>query len=161
MCDHISLMPGLTTMGHDEICKLIPHAGDMCLLDAVKRWDEKNIICTSNTHKKSDNPLRNSNGLPMLSLLEYGAQAVAVHGCLLAKNENVIMEEGYLAALRDVHVVQGWLSDVGGELEVSAERIYADAGNMIYTMAVQASNKVLLSARATVVARFRNGVDKA
>jgi len=153
-------MPGLITMEHDEICKLIPHAGDMCLLDTVKSWDEKNIVCTSNTHKKADNPLRNNNGLPMLSLLEYGAQAVAVHGCLFAKNENVIMEEGYLAALRDVRVVQGWLSDVVDELEVGAERIYADAGNMIYTMTVQAGNKILLSARATVVARFRNAVDK-
>ena len=70
------------------------------------------------------------------------------------------LEEGYLAALRDVQVVQGWLSDVVDELEVGAERIYADAGNMIYTMTVQARNKILLSARATVVARFCNGVDK-
>lgn len=153
-------MSGLAKMEHDEICELIPHAGDMCLLDAVKSWDDKNILCTSNTHQKTDNPLRNSNGLPMLSLLEYGAQAAAVHGCLLAKKENVIMEEGYLAALRDVQVAQGWLSDIADELEVGAERIYADAGNMIYTMTIQARNKILVSARATVVAKFRHSERK-
>lgn len=147
-------------LDHDEICKLIPHAGDMCLLNEVISWDENNIICTSSTHQKVTNPLRNKNGLPMLSLLEYGAQAVAVHGCLLAKNEDVIMEDGYLAALRDVQVMQGWLSDIDDELEVGAERIYTDAGNMIYFMTIKARNKVLVSARATVVGKFRKGVGK-
>ena len=141
---------------HDEICELIPHAGKMCLLDAVKSWDEKSIICVTNTHQKTDNPLRNSGGLPMLSLLEYGAQAMAVHGCLLAKKDGVTMEEGYLAALRDIQLTQGWLSDVKCELEIGAERIYADGGNMIYTMMVHANNKILATGRATVVAKFRN-----
>ena len=153
-------MPELAMVEHDEICELIPHAGEMCLLDAVKSWDEKSIICTSNTHRKIDNPLRNRDGLPMLSLLEYGAQAVAVHGCLLAKKESVIMEEGYLAALRNVQLTQGWLSDIDDELEISAVRIYADEGNMIYTMIIQTHNKVLASGRATVVAKFRNAVSE-
>jgi len=143
-------------INHDEICELIPHTGKMCLLDAVKCWDEKNIICITNTHQKTDNPLRNSDGLPMLSLLEYGAQAMAVHGCLLAKKDGVTMEEGYLASLRDIQLTQGRLSDVKCELEIGAERIYADGGNMIYAMIVHANNKILATGRATVVAKFRN-----
>lgn len=139
---------------HDEICKLIPHTGEMCLLDFVRSWDKKNIICLTNTHLKKDNPLRNNEGLPMLSLLEYGAQAMAVHGHLLAEKDSVVMKEGYLAALRDIHVTKGWLSDVEDELEISAERLYAEAGNMIYTMSIYTRNKILASGRATVVAKF-------
>lgn len=160
MYKHISLTADLAVIGHDEICELIPHAGKMCLLDAVKSWDEKSIICTTNTHQKASNPLRNREGLPMLSLVEYGAQAVAVHGALLAKKESMVMEEGYLAALRDVQLAQGCLSDIANELEVGAERIYVDAGNMIYTMVVRNRNKVLVNARVTVVAKFRNNVSK-
>lgn len=138
----------------DEICSLIPHAGTMCLLDTVKRWDEKSIICMSSSHLNIDNPLRNSDGLSMLSLLEYGAQAIAVHAGLLAKKEGVMMKEGYLAALRDIQIAQGWLSDVEEEIEISAERIYVDVGNMIYTIKVQVRNKALISGRASVVGGF-------
>ena len=41
-----------------EIRTLIPHAGLMCLLDEVTRWDERSIVCISNTHRDPTNPLR-------------------------------------------------------------------------------------------------------
>ncbi len=141
---------------HNEICNLIPHTGDMCLLDTVESWDAKKIVCLSSSHKKENHPLRNSKGLPMLSLMEYGAQAMAVHGCLLADKEGLMMKEGYLAALRDIQITKGWLSDIESELKISAERIYAEKGNMIYTMNVYARSKKLISGRATVISRFIN-----
>lgn len=141
-------------LNHKEICKLIPHSGDMCLLDSVKSWDKTNIICTSNSHIKKDNPLRNNMGLPMLSLLEYGAQAMAMHGSLLAESDGLVMAEGYLAALREIQVAQGLLSDIEDELKISAKRIYAEGGNMIYTMTAHANNTLLISGRATVIAKF-------
>lgn len=141
---------------HDEICALIPHSGEMCLLDAVKSWDENSIICMTNSHRKAAHPLRNSEGLPMVSLLEYGAQAMAVHGCLLAEKEAGDMTEAYLAALRDVQLAQGWLSDIEDELEIGVERIYAEGGNMIYSMSISANEKILASGRATVVAKLSN-----
>lgn len=146
-------MAEFVMLKHHEICQLIPHTGEMCLLDAVKSWDKNSIICTTNTHRKEDNPLRNSEGLPMLSLLEYAAQAMAVHGCLLAEKEGFVVREGYLAALRDIQLAQGRLSDIEDKLEIGVERIYAEAGNMIYTMAIQAGNKILASGRATIVAK--------
>jgi len=144
---------------HDAICKMIPHADDMCILDAVKSWDEKSITCLSHAHKKTENPLRNENGLPMSSLIEFGAQAMAVHGCLLAEEQNLTMSEGYLAALRDVKLARGWLSDIEGELEIYAECLFADAGNMIYIMRIEAQGKLLASGRATVVSIFNERVN--
>jgi len=143
-----------TMLKHKSICDLIPHTGDMCLLDSVERWDEDKILCISQTHRNMHNPLRNDNGLPMLSLIEYGAQAMAVHARLLAEVDSLTTVEGYLAALRDIQVAQGWLSDIESALEIHAERIYSDAGNMIYLMNIHSSGKLLASGRATVVAKF-------
>ncbi|MCK4833438.1 MAG: hypothetical protein KAT12_01635 [Gammaproteobacteria bacterium] len=144
-------------LGHDEISKLIPHTGDMCLLDTVRSWDKQSVTCVTLTHHKKDNPLRSGGGLPMVALLEYGAQAMAIHGCLIAEKKGAVMEEGYLVALRDVQLAQGWCSDIEDELEINVQCIYAEAGNMIYTMSVHANKKLLASGRATVVAKFSNG----
>ena len=145
---------------HDEICELIPHAGDMCLLDSVQEWDESSITCISLAHHNKDNPLRNENGLPMSSLVEFGAQAMAIHGCLLAEKEDIGMVEGYLGALRDVQFSEGWLSDIEDALEIYAERLFADAGNMIYIMRIKAQGKILANGRATVISKFSERVNK-
>lgn len=139
---------------HESICKLIPHTGEMCLLDSVEHWDEDKIVCISQTHRNTDNPLRNENGLPMLSLIEYGAQAMAVHARLLEGQKSLTVVEGYLAALRDIQIAPGWLSDIDSVLNIYAERIYSDAGNMIYVMNILSSGKKLASGRATVVAKL-------
>jgi predicted hotdog family 3-hydroxylacyl-ACP dehydratase len=46
------------------------------------------------------NPLRNNGSLPVSALIEYGAQAMAVHGALIAKDLTKQIQEGYLAALK-------------------------------------------------------------
>ena len=143
-------------LDHQKICELIPHSTSMCLLDHVTKIDDNKIICTSNSHKLSNNPLRNTNELPMISLLEYGAQAMAVHGRLKSdQQQSRDLEEGYLAALRDIKITQGDLSLVKDELQIHAEKIFSDAGNMIYSMEIHAGSKVLASGRATVVAKFK------
>ena len=34
-------------LGRTQIERLVPHAGAMCLLDAVMAWDSSSIDCTS------------------------------------------------------------------------------------------------------------------
>ena len=58
-----------------EIRALIPHAGLMCLLDRVLQWDDESIVCVSQTHRDSNNPLRRDRRLSALHAVEYGAQA--------------------------------------------------------------------------------------
>lgn len=144
----------------EDICNLIPHTGSMCLLDKVTDWDNKSITCIASSHRDISNPLRNNSGLPMTALIEYGAQAMAVHGCLVAAEQGVVMAEGYLAALRDAEFTQGLLSVVGTSIEIYAERLFIDKGNMIYHMRATSSGKPLASARATVFATFENKEDK-
>lgn len=139
------------------ICNMLPHAGSMCLLDTVQNWNAQQITCSSRSHLFADNPLRNPEGLPMVALMEYGAQAMAVHGCLLAQASGVSLQEGYLAALRDVKVIPGDLSLIGETLLIHAEKIHADNASMIYQLSIQAGAQQLASGRATAVGKFSQG----
>lgn len=136
------------------LCDLIPHAGSMCLLDKVVQWDENIIVCTTQSHLSPDNPLRNSFGLSTITLVEYGAQAMAVHGGLLSRAQGEQMQAGYLAALREVIYEPGNIHDITDELQVTATREYASSGSMIYFFSITAGKQTLLSGRATVIGIF-------
>lgn len=135
----------------DEICELIPHAGEMCLIDQVNRWDDKTIQCESNSHLKPDNPLLRSKVLSAINLVEYGAQAMAVHGGLMARANGRKLGNGYLAALRDVQFIDQDIRLLPNKLTIEAECIMANGGNMIYQFRISSDNMCIISGRATVV----------
>ena len=70
-----------------EIERLIPHAGGMCLLERVLAFDDSGLHAQSEAHRDPAHPLRRDGRLSALHLCEYGAQAMAVHGGLLAALE--------------------------------------------------------------------------
>src|SRR5437588_12827522 len=84
-----------------EIRTLIPHSCLLCLLDEVTQWDDRSIVCITNSHRDPANPLRREGRLSALHAFEYGAQAAAVHGGLRARSVGATAAPGYLAALRD------------------------------------------------------------
>ncbi|WP_426701264.1 phosphotransferase [Rhodanobacter sp. Col0626] len=131
---------------------LIPHAGTMCLLDAVQAWDERTIHATSEGHARADNPLRTSSGLHAVHLAEYGAQAMAVHGALLARARGIeTPRPGMLVSLRDVQLCVEYVDHLDGHLDVHAECIYADDGGAQYTFRVEHRSILLASGRAAVI----------
>ena len=69
------------------IAARIPHQGSMCLLDAVLAWDSGQIHCRASSHRQPDNPLRAAARLGAACGIEYAAQAMAVHGALLAPSD--------------------------------------------------------------------------
>lgn len=136
---------------HDEICELIPHSGQMCLLERVIRWDETSIECESGSHMLSGNPLRNEGSLPSIYLVEYGAQAMAVHGSLLAREQGRKFGNGYLAALRDLQIVSRDVSQTSSNLYIEAKNLMAQGGSLIYNFRVKIDNTLVVQGRATVV----------
>jgi len=141
----------------NEIRKLIPHDGLMCLIDKVLEWDEKRIVCSSETHQSIDNPLRNNRGLPITALIEYGTQAMAIHGGLLSKIVSSEKVEGYVASLRDVSLAMTEdVSKIKAFLHVEAIRQMSSQGNMIYTFTINTNQQKLVSGRATVSAVLDN-----
>lgn len=137
-----------------EIRTLIPHAGLMCLLDSVIKWDDESIVCASETHRDPNNPLRRDERLSALHAFEYGAQAAAMHGGLRARSAGVAAPLYYLAALRDAHLQVTRLDDIDSPLEVRAQRLFGDASNAIYECHVSASDILLADARITFMLRI-------
>ena len=68
-----------------RIAALIPHAGAMCLLDEVERWDADTIRCIAPQPSRRRRTLCATMGrCSALCGIEYAAQAMAVHGGLAA-----------------------------------------------------------------------------
>lgn len=133
-----------------EIAALIPHAGAMCLLDGVVRWDATQISCVSRTHRDIANPLRAGGQLPAVCGIEYAAQAMAVHGGL-AGMIGAKPRAGYLVSLRDVICRQSRLDNLDGDLIVDAAQLMGDQGRVVYQFALRVGAVEVLSGRATVV----------
>ncbi len=136
--------------GKADIAKVIPHSGDMCLLDGVLECDAQRIRCISTTHREQANPMRSGDALLALCGIEYAAQAMAVHGAWDAKFDSK-PRAGYLAALRDVacHVMR--LDDLSDDLIIDAEKIMGDEARVIYQFTIHAGADKIMSGRATVV----------
>lgn len=144
--------PALRMLPKSDWAQLIPHAGSMCLLDAVQAWDERSIHAISNGHARADHPLRGADGLHAIHLAEYGAQAMAVHGALLARANGV--EEarpGMLVSLRDVQLSESHVDHLDGHLDVHAECLFADDRGAQYTFRVEYRGRLLASGRAAVI----------
>src|SRR5881392_4447495 len=109
-----------------EIRTLIPHSGSMCLLDSVTQWDDRSIVCVTNTHRDPANPLRRAGRLSALHAFEYGAQAAAVHGGLRARSVGATAPPGYLAALRNARLHVTRLDDIKSPLQISANRLFGE-----------------------------------
>lgn len=131
---------------------LIPHAGTMCLLDAVQAWDDTTIHAISASHARAGNPLRSAAGLHSVHLAEYGAQAMAVHGALRARERGVeTARPGMLVSLRDVQLTDEFVDALDGHLDVHAECLYADESGAQYSFHIEHRGRLLASGRAAVI----------
>ena len=137
----------------------IPHAGRMCLLDEVLEWDANRIVCRSSTHRDVDNPLRVNGTLGAACGIEYAAQAMAVHGALIAASSSggevhavgandaprlvptaltsPQPQVGYIAAVRGVSLLVSRLDDIGEDLLATATRVHSDASTALYEFVVE------------------------
>ena len=135
--------------------RLIPHSGEMCLLDEVLDWQADLVRCRSFTHHSPTNPLRIGGRLRIVCGIEYAAQAMAVHAALLAGDAAGQPRPGYLASVRAVRARAGSLDDVAGALLCQARRVAATDGTASYEFSIEretdADDRVVLSGRATVV----------
>jgi predicted hotdog family 3-hydroxylacyl-ACP dehydratase len=136
-----------------EIRTLIPHSGSMCLLDSVTQWDDRSIVCVTNTHRDPANPLRRAGRLSALHAFEYGAQAAAVHGGLRARSAGATAPPGYLAALRNARLHATRLDDIDEPLEIFASRLFGDSANTVCECRVSAGNTVIAEGRVTIILR--------
>lgn len=122
----------------------------MCLLDSVSEWSEDSIACRAKSHTDPLNPLRANDRLGAANGVEYAAQAMAIHGALLAYASDA-PRQGYLTSVRSVSLHVARLDDLPGELDVQAKRLSGDANNILYQFSLNHAGCCLMEGRAAVV----------
>jgi predicted hotdog family 3-hydroxylacyl-ACP dehydratase len=132
------------------IAARIPHQGSMCLLDSVVGHDAQHVRCTAISHSSPDNPLRSHGRLAAACGIEYAAQAMAVHGALLAAAD-AAPQPGYLASVRNAVLHVGRLDDIDADLTVEATRVTGDSATVLYDFWLRAEGRLLLEGRAAIV----------
>ena len=143
------------TLDRTWIERHIPHQGNMCLLDEVVTWNPVRVQCRSSTHRDATNPLRSHDRLAAVCGIEYAAQAMAVHGALIASRITSSTQSatvaGFLASVRNVTLYADRLDDLEDDLVATAELVTGDEHTVLYDFSVSAGERVLLAGRATIV----------
>lgn len=139
-------------MGREAILDLIPHGAGMCLLDEITYWDAERIVCHTASHRDPTNPLRDGGGLPAFCALEYGAQAMAAHGGLLARSQGVSAPPGWLVSVREARFLAPRLDTFEDDLEVEARAGGLGGGAYAYHISLSCGETLIASARIIVAA---------
>jgi predicted hotdog family 3-hydroxylacyl-ACP dehydratase len=134
-------------LGREWLVANLPHQGSMSLLDAIVAWDATTLDARATGHRDSHHPLRRGGELPIACAIEYGAQAAAAHGALLAKRPS---GPGMLVAVRSVVFHAARLDDVEADLDIGVESLGGGDSGVIYRFAVGAAGRPLAEGRLTV-----------
>ena len=140
-------------IGKKQIEALIPHKGAMCLWDEVLEWDARRIRLSASNHRDPTHPLRSHGRLHALHLCEYGAQAMAVHGGVRARETGEAARPGLLVALRGVELHCVRIDDLPGALECEAEVLVEGEGSQQYHFRISHAGTLLAEGRAAVMLR--------
>jgi predicted hotdog family 3-hydroxylacyl-ACP dehydratase len=132
------------------IASVIPHSGNMCLLDGILECNTTQIRCFSATHRNLDNPLRSDNQLAALCGIEYAAQAMAVHGVYGGQIQTK-PRTGFLVSVRDVSCKTMRLDTLHEDLIIHAEKLMGDDARVMYHFTLHAGDIEIMSGRATVL----------
>ena len=144
----------MNTRGCDEeeIRELLHHAGGMVLWQTVECWDQQQLRCSTRTHLDPGNPLRRDGALAAIHLGEYGAQLMAIHGALMAREKHSgILAPGVLASLRDFHMRRPRIDDIASPLTGTVRALIVAPSGSIYEFEIRAGEQPLASGRVSVV----------
>jgi predicted hotdog family 3-hydroxylacyl-ACP dehydratase len=134
-------------IGRAAVKKMLPHAGDMCLIESVTRWEETSIECLGACNS-IDHPLLRNGQLPATAAIEYAAQATAVHGFLL--NNGGVVQFGVLAKLTDIALSATVIDPVHSPLQIYAELIARTDAACIYNFEVKGARLSIASGRLMI-----------
>jgi predicted hotdog family 3-hydroxylacyl-ACP dehydratase len=132
-----------------EFAHLIPHADAMNLLDWVLDYDADGLRAATRSHRAPDHPLRREGALSPCAGIEYAAQAMALHGALLADGTGAA-RQGFLALAREVSWTVARLDDIAEDLEIQVRKLAAQADSALYEFSLAASGRILVTGRAAV-----------
>ena len=127
----------------------------MRLIDRVVSHDDVRIVCESDSHLASDHPLAIDGVLSIACGLEYGAQAMAIHGALVSGSApgppESAARHGYLAAAFDLTWSVERLDRCAAPLTIEAVREFGSDNQVAYRFELSAAGESIMWGRAAVV----------
>ncbi|MGH8174095.1 MAG: phosphotransferase, partial [Rhodanobacteraceae bacterium] len=85
-------------------------------------------------------------------LCEYGAQAMAVHGGLVARAAGGAASPGFLVSLRAIELELARIDDLPDALDVHAEKLLGSEASWQYAFRIEHAGVVIARGRAAVMA---------
>ncbi|NOY72543.1 MAG: hypothetical protein GXP14_09235 [Gammaproteobacteria bacterium] len=133
-----------------EIEKLIPHGVEMCLLDGVVAWNECTLTAVSHFHFSPGNPLLEKGQLAIVNLVEYGAQAAAIHAAL---NQTGLSSTrpAYLGAIKSIKFHCQTIDTAIKLLEIKVHCLASSPDGAVYTITTEGGDQPLLSGKIILV----------
>ena len=132
-------------MDRARIAALIPHGDAMCMLDEIIAWDETGLHGRSHTFATGANPLFENGQLDTVLLIEYGAQAAAVHAALLHSTLGE-SRPAYIGAIKDVELFTT-MADNSTALDLHLQCLLSSNQGAIYELLAQQAGLTLLRGR--------------
>lgn len=130
---------------------LLPHQGPMALVERVLAFDADEIRAQAAVPDALHHPLRRDGAVAAVHLCEYGAQAMAVHGALLAQSTGGRARPGLLVALRAVDLLVDRIDGLAAPLDIVARREHTDDQVWRYHFEIAAGGRVLARGQAMVM----------
>lgn len=133
---------------HAAISQLIPHTGNMVLLDEITHWNSDSITAKVLAKSLLDNPLieeSDNNTFNSLLLIEYAAQAAAVHAALLASGLGE-QRPAYIGATKNI-IMQQKTVEPTCPITIDAEMLLANANGAIYQIECLQNQTTVISAK--------------
>ena len=131
----------------NDIAKLLPHAGDSILIERVVNWDDERIQVATTLHRSVDNPLRRHGRLAAVHLVEFAAQAMALHGGLREQAAGHAPRAALLVSVRDLVLRCEHLEKLDDELEIEAHALLVSPQGWQYGFTVRHAGGEIASGR--------------
>ena len=139
-----------------DIGDLLPHRGSARMLERVVRWDDTHLVAVTSTHRAAMNPLMHDGRLASVHLIEYGAQAMALHGALRSIAAGSTPQSALLVAVRDFTASRDYVHDLDGEIEIIARELLSTATGWQYSFEVRHGDMLVASGRVAAIANASN-----
>jgi len=140
----------MNAIQREKIAELIPHGESMSLLDQVTDWDEHHINATTASHHRQDNPMIENGRMDTVVLVEYGAQAAAIHAALQQSGLGEA-RPAYLGAIKKLSLFTEIVDAGAADLQIQAQCIFSDKSGAIYDISAKTHNSNLMAGRIVLV----------
>jgi predicted hotdog family 3-hydroxylacyl-ACP dehydratase len=147
-------------VSRERIAALLPHGESMCLLDGVQRWDKDSIVALSLSHHQDSNPLREQGSLAAVALVEYAAQAAAVHAGLT--DTGLVGDQvGFIGAIKALKLHAQKVPAEAKTLFCEAQCSFNNGSGAIYQFTVRSDLGLIIEGRVVLVTPGSHVSDKA